>query len=316
MPLPRVGQLALATLLALPFSASALVGGAGVDANTASSPWAGVGSLNVGGSLFTGTLIAPGYVLTAAHVVSGASAGSVAFELNAGSSFSVSASDIFINPDYTGSTTGNVAGDPTNHNDLAIIKLASAVGAGVPFYNLYAGNMQGADLNFVSFAGSPTVKKTGENMADVVYTSADGSNSTYLFDYDGPTLATNMVGGGTLGANREASLVSGDSGSSAFVNVNGQWELAGINTFEATFAGGPTASGAYGTGGGGVTLAGYAAWINSVVTAPVPEPDSEGLMLLGLAMVAGMARRRSSFSGHANCAVSAPAFVGGQRQPK
>ena len=289
-----LGQLALLAACLAPLSASALVGGAGVAANDANSPWAGVGSLNVGGGLFTGTLIAPGYVLTAAHVVAGAAASSVSFQLNAGSSYTVAASDIYINPDYTASTAGNAAGDPTNHSDLAIIRLASTVSADIPFYNLYAGNLQGADLNFVSYAGSSTVKKTGENIADVLFGSS--GNQTYLFDFDGPNLSTNRIGAGTLGANREASMVSGDSGSAAFVSVNGQWQLAGINTFEATFANGPLTSGAYGTGGGGVVVSGYASWIGSVVAAPVPEPESGSMYLLGLALLSRVAKRTSRFT--------------------
>jgi hypothetical protein len=287
----RTCQLAALSFFLLPFSASALVGGAGVAANTADSPWLGVGSLQVGGGLFTGTLIAPGYVLTAAHLVQGAASGDVSFQVNGATSYSIAATDIFINPNYTASTAGNASGDPTNHNDIAIIKLANAVGADVPFYNLYGGTLQGADLHFVSFAGSSSVKLTGENIADVVYNSATDSNQNYLFDFDGPTLATNHTGGGTLGANREASLVVGDSGSSAFVNVQGQWQLAGINTFEASFANGSATSGAFGTGGGGVAVSGYAAWISSVVTAPVPEPQSEALFVMGLLGVAGAARR-------------------------
>ena len=64
--------------------AFALVGGAGVAPNTADSPWAGVGSLSVGTSVFTGTLIAPGYILTAAHVVRGVDLSTITFRLNAG----------------------------------------------------------------------------------------------------------------------------------------------------------------------------------------------------------------------------------------
>jgi hypothetical protein len=257
--------------------------------------------LSIGGGLFTGTLIAPGYVLTAAHVAAGANLSSISFQINSGTSYAVGASQIFINPGYTGNATGNVAGDPTNHADLAIIKLSSSVGADIPVYSLFNGNLQSQDLTFVSYAGSTTSKSTGENIADVLFADAAGVKQTYLFDYDGPDLSTNRLGAniaanGTLGANREASLVGGDSGSSAFVNVNGQWELAGINTFEAYFAAGPTVSGAFGTGGGGVVLSSYSSWINGIVAAPVPEPQTWLMLLLGLGIVSAVGMRRRSIS--------------------
>jgi hypothetical protein len=288
----RACCVAVGLALAAPMSAMALVGGAGITANSASSPWNGVGSLNVGGGLFTATLIAPGYLLTAAHVVSGAAAGSVSFQVNAGTSYAIGASDIFINPDYTASTAGNVGGDPTTHNDLAIIKLSGTPGADIPFYNLYSGNLKGADMSFVSFGGSSTAKTTGENVADVLYTNAAGTNQTYMFDYDGPTQATNVMGLGTLGVGREASLINGDSGSAAFVNVNGQWQLAGINTFEATFGGFSGTPGDFGTGGGGIVLKDYSGWIGSVIAAPVPEPASGEMLMLGVASLFGLIKRR------------------------
>lgn len=289
----------LIATLASPLSGFALVGGAGVAANTANSPWAGVGSLSIGGGLFTGTLIAPGYVLTAAHVAAGADLSTVSFQINAGSSYAIGASQIFVNPGYTGNASGNVAGDPTNHADLAIIKLSSAVGADIPVYSLFTGSMQSKDLTFVSYAGSTTTKKTGENIADVLFADTAGTKQTYLFDYDGPDLSTNRLGAnipanGSLGANREASLVGGDSGSSAFVTVNGQWQLAGINTFDAVFAAGPTTPGQFGTGGGGIVLSSYSSWINSVVVTTVPEPRSWVMLLVGLGILGGVARRRVS----------------------
>jgi len=288
---------AVATALAAPMCAFALVGGAGVDLNTADSPWAGVGSLTVGGNTFTATVIAPGYVLTAAHVLAGSNPANVSFQLNAGSAEVFSASQIYVSPLYTGSTAGNLSTDPTVHADLAIIRLAGSTPIGVPSYGLYSGNVRGQDLSFVSYAGSSTVKQTGENMADMVYSNAAGLAQTYLFDFDGPDLSTNRLGfnmpaNGTLGANREASFVGGDSGSSAFIQVQGQWQLAGINTYQATFAVGPATSGAFGTGGGGVVVSSYAQWINSVIATPVPEPQAWAMLLAGLGLLGGAARRQ------------------------
>jgi hypothetical protein len=296
---PSMAAMTLSVTLAAPLSAFALVGGAGVASNTVDSPWSGVGSLSIGGGKFTGALIAPGYVLTAAHIAKGADLSSISFQVNAGSSYAISASQVFINPGYTGNSTGNVSGDPTNHGDLAIIKLSTAVSADVPFYDLYTGDLQSKVLTFVSYAGSTTVKKTGENRADLLFADAAGTPQTYLFDYDGPDLSTNRIGAditpnGTLGVDREASFVSGDSGSSAFVYVNRRWQLAGVNTFEVKFSEGPTTSGAYGTGGGGIALSAYSSWINSVILAPVPEPETYAMLLAGLGLIGAVARRRKT----------------------
>lgn len=287
----RLAQGVLATVMAAPLSAFALVGGAGADANTVDSPWAGVGSLTVGGNSFTGTLIAPGYVLTAAHVAAGADLSSISFQTHAGATQSYAASEVFINPGYTGTTSGNASGDPTWHSDLAIIRLSGTVASDVPFYSLFSGNLQSKILTFVSYGGSDTVKQTGENVADLLFTGTSGSKETYAFDYDGSDLTSNYLGSGTLGANREASLVGGDSGSSAFVKVNGQWQLAGINTFQGYFSAGQT-SGQYGTAGGGVVLSTYASWINSIVVTPVPEPEGWLMLLPGLGLLGGVLRRR------------------------
>jgi hypothetical protein len=259
-----VARHALIAALAAPLSALALVGGVGPSPSSADSPWVGVGSLSVNGSLFTATLIAPGYVLTAAHVVTGAEPAKIRFQLNAGSSQTISASQVFIHPGYNGRTSDNVPGDPTVHSDLAIIKLSSDVPFNVPVCQIFTGSLLNRDLNFVSFGGSTTTRTTGENMVDRIYVDGAGTPQTYLFDYDGPDLSSNWLGAGTLGENREAALVGGDSGSAAFVNVNGQWKLAGINTFRVTVALGTR--GIVGTGGGGVILSSFLPWVTSVLT--------------------------------------------------
>lgn len=279
--------------------AFALVGGPGVAPNTADSPWAGVGSLKVGNAYFTGTLIAPGYVLTAAHVVAGQNPSALTFQLNAGASSTFAASAIFVNPDYTGTASGNLPGDPTAHDDIAIVRLSGDVAAGIPVYDRYGGNLLGRNLSFVSYAGSPTVKTIGENRADLLIPDPSGTDEVYLFDFDGPDLTTNRIGqnvpaNGTLGADREASLIGGDSGSAAFVFANGAWQLAGINTFRLSFAAGPAEAGLFGTGGGGIILSAYTPWINGVIANPVPEPDTVPMLLAGLGVLAFLVRRKKA----------------------
>lgn len=263
--------------------ARALSGGAGPAPLPPDSPWAGVGSLSVNGQLFTGTLIAPGYVLTAAHVVAGAQPGSVVFRVGGGQVFSSPASDILVNPAYTGSTFGNTPGDPSRHGDLAIVKLAKEAPTFLPHYKLHASPLLWQVVQLVSFGRSIGLATTGANVVDTVFNDPSGVAQTYMFDFDGPDLSSNRIGSnlnanGTLGSGREASLVGGDSGSGAFVEVNGQWQLAGINTFAITFAAGPTTQGAFGTGGGGVVLAGQLAWIRSVLSpTSKPEPASAAM---------------------------------------
>lgn len=41
-----------------------------IDPNTTSSPWSGVGSVVVNGAPYSGVVVAPNFVLTAAHVAS------------------------------------------------------------------------------------------------------------------------------------------------------------------------------------------------------------------------------------------------------
>jgi len=273
----------------------ALTGGAGAAALAPDSPWAGVGSLSVNGQLFSATLIAPGYVLTAAHVAAGADPATVQFQTAGGTTFASGASAIFVNPGYTGSTVGNVVGDPSNHADLAIIRLAQTAPLSVPVYSVYGGSLLGQDLSMVSHGGSATVATTGANQADIVFQDVQGTAQSYLFDYDGPNLSTNRIGSnapanGTLGSNVEASLIGGDSGSAAFVYANGQWQLAGINTYRVSFAGGSTDPTAFGTGGGGIVLSGQQAWIQSVITT-VPEPESAWMMLVGLVALGGWTQK-------------------------
>lgn len=312
------GQCKLANLLSAcallagicyPLSANAIVGGQ-TDPNTAVSPWAGVGSLSVNGGTYTATAIGSRFILTAAHVVEGASAKNVSFNLNVGGelSQSIRASAIHVYPEYRGFAPS--ATDGLVHNDLAVIELSADLPTGVPVYTLLTGipvtpptitmvgyGMGGDGVNGATVSGSASVKRVGGNMVDMLVNGPNGNANMYMFDFDD-------VRGDRASAN-EAQFGSGDSGSPAFVQTNGVWRILGVNTFVAT-----TAAGAdhykFGALGGGMLTSAYAGWIQGIVAAPqtvatapqtdivapVPEPASLGMLLSGVALLLWIVRRR------------------------
>ena len=298
---------ALVISAAIQTPAQALLAGAGpdspgarVDANTTPSPWAGVGSITINGSTFTGTLIAPGYVLTAGHVAYGVDPSAITFNLNAGGNLSqqIGATAVYTAPGFSGFNPNNLA------NDLAIIQLAQPVSGNIPTYNLYRnplalhstltfigyGSSGNGDVG-ISVGASPSVKRVGTNNADMFVADANGNAAIYEYDFDGPDSSTNFMGGTTLGNSLETTVGSGDSGSPAFYrDANGKLWLAGVNTFSAAFAANQ-AAGTFGTGGGGMIVSDYAQWIDSVVT-PVPESGNFAMLLAGVGLLGFMARSR------------------------
>lgn len=256
-------------------AAHALTGGASPSEVPPVQAWAAVGSLEVAGQLFSATLIGRQHVLTAAHVVNGANPSLIRFRAAGGAGFSSAAATVHVNPFFTGNTANNAPGDPSVHADLAIVKLAQPAPASLPVVRVFMGPVLGRVLSLVSHGSSTTLLTTGENRADVVFADLLGRPATYLFDFDGPDLSSNRLGppvpaNGTLGAAREATLANGDSGSAAFVQFDGQWYLAGVNTFSIGFSvptGDPRLGG---SGGGGVVVSAHMGWLREVLGAPNP----------------------------------------------
>lgn len=300
-------RILLPTLLSLAAPAHALVGGS-VDANLATSPFAGTGALIVNGGTFSGVLLDPWHVLTAAHVVAGQSAGSILFQLNAGSPETLAAAAVTLHPGYSGTVPGN---DGVWHDDLAIVRLATPASS-ASGYALYTGSAVGQTLTLAGYGGigdgttgvsqgaNANLKHTGRNRIDLLLQDDDGSSSdeVFIFDFDGPTAASNVFGPNTpanltLGANVEAQFAGGDSGSPVFVQENGVWKIAGVANFNGSTTGLPGSNVLFGAIGGGSLVAPYADWITQTVTTPVPEADTWAMLLVGLGLVGFMGARRA-----------------------
>jgi hypothetical protein len=293
--------------------AHAIIDGA-IDHNTVQSSWAGVGSITIGTGTYSGTLVAPNYVLTAAHVVGNRRPEEITFNLNFGGDLThrIVAEAVFVQPGYTGGAGLQGSGN----RDLALIRLSEPAPAGVPIYSIFEGLLpQGSILTLVGYGGGgtgltgpteqphPAVKRVGANVAEcfahtpgfescnLPALTGPGPRALYFYDFDGPA----TPGKPSNGLANEAALAGGDSGSPAFVNVHGQWQLAGVNTFSGRVTEkGPI--GMYGSVGGGVLLSdenGH--WLRSVMAphqdqtgtrSTLPEPRTWFLLGLGLLLVA------------------------------
>ncbi len=281
-----------------------------VDPNTTTSPFAGVGSLSIGGGVCTGTPISPFHVITAAHCLDTNNDGTidfvpnqVVFNLNFGGDLthSITASALAVHPNWTGFN------NPSVNDDIAIVTLSSPLPAGVPIYPLFLSPLtagttltlvgygqSGDGVNGYTLSASFSVKRSGKNNADTFIADDDGSgtNEVFLFDFDGPT-GDGSMGGATLGNDVETTLGPGDSGGPAFVLVGTTFFLAGVNTF--TFGGGSLPSAPlFGSGGGGMIVSAYSNFI--FTTTGLPEPSTAvltgGLLVLGLVKFR-CSRRRS-----------------------
>ena len=263
-----------------------------VDPNTTASPYAGVRSLWVdapgpGGYIGSGTAIGPNHVLTAAHMLDLRDNGkisvkpqNVVFILNFGSDYSheIPASALYIHPDWTGFN------NPSVNDDLAIIELSQPLPPDVPIYPLStSGWTDGEAVTLVGYGQSGdgvsgysgdasfSVKRTGANETDLSDPDDEGGGAeeVFAFDFDGG--GWNMVGSGSLGNDIETTLGGGDSGGPAFRAGTGGLEVYGVNTFGFSWIGGPS-SPLFGSGAGGIVVAPYVDWIQSIGGGASPTP--------------------------------------------
>ncbi len=279
-----------------------------VDANTTASPWSGAVSVVAGGSAFSGVMIGPQHVLTAAHVAAGQAASALRVVINLGAT-----------PlSMTVATSTTYPGTVFPYDDLCVLRLVQPAPAGAAIYPIADTPVAtGAQLTMVGYGASgngsatPTanasssVKRRGGNVIDQLPDRLDASGRSspfWICDFDGPA-GTGPMGGASLGNTIETCMASGDSGSPVFIDTGNGPALYGLSTLVLNFGNG-AASSTFGSGGGGPVLAHapYLAWLQAqtdgsvmllsqLSAADVPVAPAWALGLLGAALLSPLLRR-------------------------
>ncbi len=256
------------------------------------SQYDSVGVVKLGGTAIdsSGILIAPNWVLTAAHTIPSGNAGATD-TWTFGSEIRL-IEDSFRNPNFNGQIA--------NGYDIALHKLASPITTITPaqLYTGAASDLIGDTLTYVGYGQSGTgstgatlpwgTKRAGVNIAEQLgYTINPGGVNEAVYtgqmlfaDMDdppgGPQFGNPL--GSTIPINLEYLIALGDSGGGLFVEQGGQHYVAGVHSTIFDFD--PQGTFGYGDIMGSTTIEQSLAWILGMIT-PAPivgDLDADGFV--------------------------------------
>jgi len=256
----------------------------------------------------SGTLIAPNWVLTAAHMVDDATALTLTF-----GGVTYTADKWVANPSWTGNLGAGY--------DLGLIHLTKAV-TGITPATRYTGSSElgkvatfvGYGMTGVGSTGATTFdgrKRAGQNTIDRLQAGTGANSRLFLADFDNPTNSRDSTYGSSKPLGLEYLIAPGDSGGGVFVDFGTGPQLVGVNSFGMAYDGKVNSD--YGDLSGHIRVSPFNGWINSVIgttataastttlstrgvdpanTIRLPEPSTFVLGSLGLFGLATLAVRR------------------------
>jgi hypothetical protein len=228
----------------------------------------------------TGSLLAGGgYILTAAHCVTGSTDTAAATNISidfANVGLNLTATSYIVDPVWNGSVD--------NGGDLALVKLSTPVTT-ISGYALDTASSAVGDTVTLAGYGDTGVGSTGYTAGTfgTLYYGTNrfiGTYSTvpsvydYTFSQYGPA---------------EAMIAPGDSGGAALIDLGGTWEIVGVNDFDACNTNGCTPDSTFGQTGGDTSVYADTAFLESVLA---PEPASAAVFGIGMSFLAAVRRRR------------------------